>query len=153
MRIGLIAAAALFAMLTPAHATIGFSCDGDDKAARLSISGAYGTSLGSGLVNFGADIAVRMAAAPPELRKLHFGPADVSQQWFNGRELKIMTHWQRPDNEPFGEVILIIDTRTSNAEERPYRGRYTLQINLAPIAPSAEQRRLKTSGAMTCGTG
>jgi hypothetical protein len=144
---------ALLAGLAPARATVGFACGADDKAARLSVSGAYGTGLGTGLANFGADIELRLKDAPAEIRKLHLDSSHVSQHWFNGRDLKIMTYWQRPDNEPFAEIILIIDTRRGSAEESPYRGRYTLQINLPPVAPSLEQRSLKTSGAITCGTG
>jgi hypothetical protein len=153
MRIALVTSAMLLAAWLPAHATIGFSCDAEDAAAKFSVGGAYGTSLGSGLANFGADIEIRRNTVPPELRKLRLDRRDVSQHWFNGRELKLIARWERTEGEPFGEIVLTIQTRRGKAEESPYRGRYDLQINLPPVPPSSEQQRLIVRGAVTCGTG
>ena len=153
MRFALVTSAVLLAGLLPAHATIGFSCDAQDAGAKFSVGGAYGTSLGSGLANFAADIEIRREAVPAGLRKLRLDRSDVSQHWFNGRELKLAARWQPPEGDPFGEIILTIQTRRGRAEESPYRGRYELQLNLPPVPPSSEQQRLIVRGTVTCGTG
>jgi hypothetical protein len=153
MRIVVIAVAALLASLAPARATLGFACNAGDKAVTFSMGGAYGMSLGSGMANLAADIEIRLTAAPAELRKLHLDRRHVTQQWFNGRDLRIITRWERPDGESFGEVLLIIETRRGKAEESPYRGRYALRIHLAPLAPGGEMRSLTAGGTVSCGTG
>jgi hypothetical protein len=152
MRIAVIIAAALLAASTPARATIGFAYNAQDRAATIAVSGAYGTSLGSAMANFGADIEIRLKAVPAELTKLHLDRSHVSQHWFNGRDLKIFTRWDRPEGEPFGEVLLIVETRRGKPEESPYRGRYMLQVNLAPVKPGGEMRIVKASGTVSCGT-
>jgi hypothetical protein len=152
MRRAFIILAALLAASTSARATVGFACNAKDRSATIAIGGAYGTSLGSGMANFGADIEIRLKEAPTEMRNLHLDRSHVSQHWFNGRDLKIFTRWDRPEGEPFGEALLIVEMHRGPAEESPYRGRYTLQINLAPLQPGGEIRIVKASGTVSCGT-
>jgi hypothetical protein len=151
MRITLVVVAALFASLAPARATIGFACNAEDKALTIAMSGAYPMSLGMGMANFAADLDIRLTGTPPELRKLHLDRSHVSQQWFNGRDLRVTTRWERPDGEPFGEILLVVETRRGKAEESPYRGRYTLQINLGQLAAGREMRILEAGGTVSCG--
>jgi hypothetical protein len=151
----IIIAIALTAALPQARASVGFSCDAKDKAAVLAISGAYGTSIGSGMANFGADIAILQPAAPIEVRKLVLDRSHVSQHWFNGDDLKLMARWEPPDTKaPYREVILIVEAhRRAKAEESPYHGRYTLLITAAGADPALQAARLEVRGAIVCGIG
>jgi hypothetical protein len=151
MRIACIILAVLLIVVTPARATVGFACYAKDKAATIAVNGAYGTSLGGGMASFGGDIEIRLKAVPAEMKKLHLDRSHVSQHWFVGRDLRILTRWDRPEGEPFGEVLLIVETRRGKAEESSYRGRYTLQVHLAPKAPGGEMQIVKAGGTVICG--
>lgn len=151
MHIVLFVLAALLATLVPAHATVGFACYAEDKAAVIAVNGAYGTSLGGGMASFGGDIEIRLKAVPTELRKRHLDRSHVSQHWFVGRDLKILTRWDAAEGEPFGEVVLIVETHRGKAEESSYRGRYALRVHLAPKTPGGEMRILKAGGTVVCG--
>jgi hypothetical protein len=153
MHIAIFILAALLAVATPARATIGFACSADDKAAVIAVNGAYGTSLGSGMASFSGNIEIRLNDMPAEMKKLHLDHRHVSQHWFIGRDLNILTRWDRPEGEPFGEVLLIVETHRGNAEESPYRGRYRLQVHLAPVKPGGEMQIVKAAGRISCGTG
>ena len=144
---------ALFAHRTQAQATIGFGCHAEDKAAKLEISGAYGTSIGSGQANFGVEIAIKDARVPDMLRNLTLDRSHVSQNWFNDRDLRIMTYWQPQDTALYREVVMIVATRRGKAEESPYRGQYRLLISFMPTDTAQEATRLELYGRIECGTG
>ena len=150
MRIAFIVVTALLTNLTPALASIGFSCRTEDKSVMFTVEGAYGTSLGSGLINFGADLQIKLAAAPDDIRKLKLDPSHVSQSWFRYRDLKLMARWQSGDGTPFREVLLMIETHRGKAEEAPYRGRYTLIVAASSSASGGDTKRLEASGAVAC---
>jgi hypothetical protein len=150
MRVTVFALTALLVGLTLAHASVGFSCRAEDKSATFAVSGAYGTSLGSGLINFGADVQIKLAGAPDDIRKLKLDPSHVAQAWFHYRDLKLMTRWQSPDGAPFREIILMIETHRAKAEEAPYRGRYTLTVAASPSAAGGETKRIEASGLVSC---
>jgi hypothetical protein len=150
MRITVVALAALLAGLTPAHASVGFSCQAADKSVTADASGAYGTSIGSGMANFGADIQIKLAGAPDDIRKLTLDQSHVAQAWFHYRDLKLMARWQSPDGAPFREIILMIETRRGKDEGAPYRGRYTLTIAASPSAEGGETKRLEAGGVVSC---
>jgi hypothetical protein len=126
-----------------------------DKAAVLTVSGACGTRLGSGPASFGADIVILLPAARIELRRLVLDRSHIRQHWFNDRDLKLMARWEQPDAKaPFREVVLIIETRRrARAEERPYRGRYTVLITAAGAIPAFQSTRLEVKGTIVCGIG
>ena len=149
MRIAAVALA-LLAGLTSAHASIGFSCNAEDKSVTLAASGAYGTSIGSGLNNFGADLAIKLAGAPDDVRKLTLDQSHIAQAWFLYRDLKLMTRWEAPEGIPFREIILTIETRRGKDEGAPYRGRYTLSIAASPSINGSDGFRLETGGPVSC---
>ncbi len=146
----------MFAMLlyhAPARATVGFSCGGTDDAVKFVANGAYGTSLGSGLAAFGADIDILLPSAPHELRVLHLDRSHVRQDWFVGRDIKILMRWEPVDDAPYREVILIIEARRDEQEESAYLGRYSLRVQWMPPDPGAEAKKLEADGEVSCGTG
>ncbi len=137
----------------PARATVGFSCGGTDDAVKFVVNGAYGTGLGSGLAAFGADIDILLPTAPHELRALHLDRSHVRQDWFVGRDIKILMRWEPIDNARYREVILIIVARRGEQEESAYLGRYSLRIQWMPPDPGAEAKKLEADGEVSCGTG
>jgi len=151
-RVVLVMFATLFC-LAPAHATVGFSCDGTDDAVKFVVNGAYGTSLGSGLAAFGADIDILLLSAPHELRALHLDRSHVRQDWFVGRDIKILMRWAPVDDAPYREVILVIEAGRGEQEESAYLGRYSLRIQWMPPDPGAEAKQLEANGEVSCRTG
>jgi hypothetical protein len=150
MRIAVLVLTALLASLAQARASVGFSCHADDKSVKLVASGAYGTSLGAGIANFGADIEFQLAAVPADIRKLTLEYSHVSQSWFHYRDLKVMARWQPPGNGPNREFLLMIETHRGKPEGAPYRGRYTLIIYAASSDPGSKGKTLEVGGAVSC---
>ena len=136
-----------------ARATVGFSCGAEDDAVKFVVDGAYGASLGSGLAAFGADVKILLPPAPNELRELHLDRSHVRQDWFVGRDIKILMRWEPVDNAPYREVILIIEAQRGEDEESSYLGRYSLRIRWMPRDPGAESKMLEADGNVSCGTG
>jgi len=151
MRLFVLVLFVLPLLFAPARATTGFACNAADRSIKAEISGAYGTSLGSGLANFGANIDILLANLPAPLRKFTLDSSHVRQHWFVGRTLNMMTVWSTEDSA--SEVTLMIETRRGPNEEDAYVGRYTLSIETAPIAPATEASRRETTGKITCGIG
>ncbi len=152
MRIFPIASAILLAGLTSAHATTSFSCDGEDASAKFQISGAYGTSIGSGLANFGGDLHILLADAPKDIRKIKLTRKLVVQQWYIGRDMKFLLRFEK--QKPYRDVVLIVDTRRAEDDETaPYEGTYTLSIEMPPVPPATDTKRIEASGKASCGAG
>lgn len=151
MRALLIVSALLAASLTAAHATVGFACNGDDASAKIQINGAYGTSIGSGLANFGGQLEILLPEAPKDIRKITFTRKHVVQQWFTGRDMKFLLRFEK--QKPYRDVVLIIETRRGEEEESPYEGTYALTIEMPPDPPAIETRRIEANGKASCGTG
>lgn len=147
----LIALALLLAGLAPSHATISFSCEGDDASATFQIDGAYGTSIGSSLANFGGELTIKHANAPKDLGKLKFTRKNVVQQWFVGRDIRWLLRFEK--QKPYRDVVLIIDTRRNEDEDSSYEGTYTLSIEMPPVKPATETQRIEATGKATCGAG
>jgi hypothetical protein len=152
MRIIVLALTALLATAAQASATVGFSCQAKDKTVTLEVSGAYGMSIGSGSANFGAIIEIKDPRIPDVLRKVTLTRSDLSQNWFNDRDLRLMTHWEPQDTGLYRELVMIISTRSGKAEGSPFRGRYTLMINFMQSTAATDATRLELHGAITCGT-
>ena len=66
-----------------------------------------------------------MATTPQTLTGLEWAHPLV-QDWFVGRDIKILMRWEPVDDAPYREVILIIEARRGKAEESAYLGRYSL---------------------------
>lgn len=145
--------AVLLGCPVPGRATVGFSCSGGDDAAEFVVNGAYGSSLGAGLAAFGAEIKILLPSVPIELRDLRLDRSHVRQDWFVGRDIKLLMRWEPIDDAPYREAILIIEARRGKAEESAYRGRYSLRLQWRPPDPGAETKKLETSGKVSCGTG
>jgi hypothetical protein len=141
---------ALVAGLADAQASVGFTCRAEDEVVKLVLSGAYGTSLGSGMGNFGADIEVRHSDAPAIARRLHLAYEHVGQHWLRHRDLKLMARWQSPAGAANVEVLLIIETQRSEEEGAPYVGRYELIIYGAPINGGPDWMPLELRGPIAC---
>lgn len=143
---------ALFlASLSQAHATIAFSCEGDDASAEFQINGAYGTSIGSSLANFGGAITIKHAGVPKDVSKLKFTQKNVVQQWFVGRDMRWLLRFEK--QKPYRDVVLIIETRRGEDEDASYEGTYTLSIEMPPVKPATDTQRIEVSGKATCGAG
>src|SRR5215470_12823978 len=150
MRIVVPVLPALIVGLTQAHASIGYSCTTEDANVKFTVAGAYGTSLGGGAANFGGEIEINLAGVPDGLRKIRLDLSHLGQDWFYDRDLKLLARWQRPMTEPFGEVIVIVDTRRGETEESQYLGNYELVIEAAPADGITEGTSLHVRGTVTC---
>jgi hypothetical protein len=133
-----------------AQASIGYSCSAKDATVRLSIAGAYGTSLGSGVANFGGDIEILGATVPDRLRRVWFDLDHLGQNWFYHRDIKLVAVWRSSEEDPFAEVILVVETRRGDAEESPYTGTYRLLVDAAPVEDQVEEFRFEASGTAIC---
>ena len=133
-----------------AHASVGYSCGAKDSNVRLAIEAAYGTSLGGGAANFGGDIEIFVKDVPERLRRISLDLDHLGQNWFRGRDIKLVARWQAPEEEPFMEVTLIVEVRRGEAEESPYVGTYELWVDAAPSEDRTEWFRLETSGDAAC---
>jgi hypothetical protein len=154
MRRIVIALAALLTSFAQAHSSSSLACEAEDKAATVNIAGAHGRGLCSGLSGFRAEIGLKLASVPADIRKLELDSSHVSQQWFNGRDFKLATRWEpATDKAPYREVVLIVETRRGKAEESLYRGRYTLQIVVGSGDPAVAATRQEVSGAISCSVG
>ena len=136
-----------------AHASVGYSCGAKDSNVRLAIAAAYPTRLGGEPANFGGDIEIFDKTVPERLRRVWFDLDHLGQGWFRGREIKFVARWQAPDEEPFAQVVLIVEVRRGEAEESPYVGTYELWVEAAPSIDEAEAHKFETSGGVTCTVG
>ncbi|HLQ94431.1 MAG TPA: hypothetical protein VK148_30795 [Xanthobacteraceae bacterium] len=136
-----------------AHASVGFSCGAKDSNVRLAIEAAYGTSLGGGAANFGGDIEIVAKDVPERLRRISLDLDHLGQNWFRGRDIKLVARWQSAEEEPYMEVTLVVETRRGEAEESPYVGTYELWVDAAPSEDRAEWLRFEASGEAACTVG
>jgi hypothetical protein len=150
MRLAIFAMIAIAAGLSPAQASIGFTCRAEDDAAKLVLSGAYGTGLGSGMANFGADIEIRHPDASAIIRRLQLAYEHVSERWFRYRDLKLMARWLSPSGGPNVEVLLIMETRRAEEEGSSYLGRYELIIYGARPNANSDRASVELSGLISC---
>ena len=136
-----------------AHASVGYSCGAKDSNVRLAIEAAYGTSLGGGAANFGGDIEIFDKNVPERLRRVSLDLDHLGQNWFRGRDIKLVARWQSAEEEPYMEVTLVVETRRGEAEESPYVGTYELWVDAAPSEDRAEWLRFEASGEAACTVG
>ena len=136
-----------------AHASVGYSCGAKDSNVRLAIEAAYGTSLGGGAANFGGDIEIVAKDVPERLRRISLDLDHLGQNWFRGRDIKLVARWQSAEEEPYMEVTLVVETRRGEAEESPYVGTYELWVDAAPSEDRAEWLRFEASGEAACTVG
>jgi hypothetical protein len=148
MRIALVCLAALLAFSGQAHASVGFSCQAQDAALKFLIEGAYGRSIGMGPGNFGGEVEVKLKGVPDDARKLKLEMSHLTQNWFQGRDLKLTVYWLKEGDGPSPEVVLIIETRRGKSEESPYRGTYVLKVS----SPQSDGRPREASGRVECVT-
>src|SRR6266446_2323383 len=94
-----------------AHASVGYSYGAKDSNVRLAIAAAYGTSLGGGAANFGGDIEIFDKSVPERLRRISLDLDHLGQNWFRGRDVKLVARWQSAEEEPYMEVTLVVETR------------------------------------------
>jgi hypothetical protein len=87
---------------------------------------------------------------PERLRRVSLDLDHLGQNWFRGRDIKLVARWQAPEEEPFMAVTLIVEVRRGEAEESPYVGTYELWVDAAPSEDRTEAFRLETSGDATC---
>jgi hypothetical protein len=155
MRAALLVTALILSafIASPADASVGYTCNAKDANARLAIGAAYGTSIGSGIANFGGEIENFDKTVPERVRRVSLDLDHISQGWFRGRDIKFAARWQSPDDEPFAEVVLIVETRRGEAEEDPYVGNYQLTVYAAPPESGGEWTTFEASGDVTCTVG
>src|SRR5579871_1310422 len=111
-----------------AHASAGFSCEADDASLTLALSGAYGHSIGSGIVNFGGTATIKLAGVPDAARKPAFTAEHLTQSWLEDGDFRLAVRWQTEGSTPSAEVVLLVTTHRGPSEDAPYRGRYRLLV-------------------------
>jgi hypothetical protein len=136
-----------------ARASAGYSCSAKDANAKFTVSGTFSMGLGGGIANFGGDIEIFDKAAPERLQRIWLDLDHLGQSWSYHRDIKLMARWQSPEEEPFAEVILIIETRRGEAEDSPYVGSFELLIEAAAPGNSTDSYRLEIRGDATCSIG
>lgn len=145
----LVAALLLAATATHAHASGGLNCEANDKAVRLAVEAGISRGVGDGFFSFKGELDILAPGAPADFRKLTFGKDDLTQRWFDSRNLKLRIYRER-DGEPHGFVDIVIEAwPRKDSEDIEFRGGYTLTIFDIPKA-GADGRTMILKGRVAC---
>lgn len=110
-----------------ASATGGLDCGIDDKNVKLEFEALFSYSDIGGLFQIGGTFESKNPKTYKTLRKFDLTGADVRQQWFRDRQLKLMIYRETEgDGVPFAFVKLIIEAEQPEGEDFAYAGTYKL---------------------------
>jgi hypothetical protein len=146
----LATATALLALITPAFASGGVSCDSKDGPVSFTVSAAYGRSAGSPPNNFNGEIEIKLKGIPEHARKIKLENQHLTMNWFHDRIIKLAVQWTREGDEPSAEILLIVETQRGKSEESPYLGRYTLTMHVPDTSPGGDGKPKKANGRAVC---
>lgn len=149
---GMTFAALVVAVPVTARATGGADCTIDDANLALDISGAFSYSDIGGLFQIRGDLVPKDPRTYKTLRRIALGDADLKQQWFRDKQLKMMLYRETEgDGVPYAYVKLIIETENQGGEEFDYSGDYTLTIE--PATSGSDSAAFTVTGKVTCSVG
>ena len=118
-----IIVALLFA--SPAHASIGFTCEISDKTLKF-VAGGYFPGEGGGFMNFHAEGQVLAPAVPDNLRKLNLTDG-LLYSWLYTGDLRMRLSKEYSTEKTRTSAELVIQT-TGNDDGGDWAGTYILNI-------------------------
>lgn len=142
-----VALIAVLAHLTPASATATLVCDVEDKSISFSIQAALGGPRRGTVANFTGKLDVKLRTVPADLRSLELVRDDLQQSWLDGKQLRLEFYRERTE-APGAFVLLVIDTR--KISENRYRGRYTLETDVAGPGNAFGSTPRRVQGNASC---
>lgn len=142
--------AALLICTHAAFASGGFSCSINDKATNFEAMAAVSRGLGEQIINFKAELEVRVPGTPDDLRKLDLSE-HLTQKWYYDRDLKLRLYRERENEKPHGYVEIVIQARrTKSDDDSDYRGSYVLTVYDVPANGGSEGKTITRRGRVTC---
>ena len=151
MRNKLVAVSMLVLAAGPAHASAGLSCEANDKAVKLTIEAGISRGLGDDVFSFKGELEILSAAAPKDFRRIEFGKDNLTQRWFDSRNLKLRIYRERA-GEPHGYVDIVIEAWPRKGDEIEFRGGYFLTIFDIPKL-DADGTTTTLKGRVNCSAG
>jgi hypothetical protein len=144
--------AMLLASPAPAFATGGLGCTIDDKNLKLDFEAVFSYSDIGGLFQVSGELQPLDGRTYTTLRKIELSGADLKQQWFRDRMLKLMLYRETEgDGVPFAAVKLIIEATQPDGEEFAYTGKYRLTVE--PASDASESQAFTVDGTVACSAG
>lgn len=152
-RLACWALCALIACLpATASATGGLGCGIDDKNLKMDFEALFSYSDIGGLFQIRGTFESKDPRTYETLRKLDISGADLKQQWFRDKQLKLMIYRETEgDGVPFASVKLIIEADQPPDEEFAYAGTYKLTIE--PATQGSESQAFTVEGKVGCSAG
>lgn len=147
MRLSVISTIVWLAV-TPAFASGGLSCEGDDANAKFLVESGVTTGMGGPVFNFRGELEILNSGVAEDLRRTAFEPQNLPQYWLDGKELRLLVYRERPNEKPHGYVELTI--LTTNKEEGLYEGRYEVKVFDTADESKAEPQSYAAEGAVSC---
>ena len=137
------------AIVAPAHASGGLSCEAKDKSVTFSVDS--GLSRGGGMfLNMKADLRIHRTDVPQDLRQLELSGEDITQRWLYGRDLKLRFYRERDNKLPHGYVELVVEAREKKDDESSYTGTYILWVLSHASEKDNDGKRVTLRGRVTC---
>ncbi|MDI4658323.1 hypothetical protein [Xanthobacter autotrophicus] len=137
--------------LSPAGATGSLNCSIDDKAIAFEAQAVFSHGLASDFSNFRAELNATAKDAPPAFAKVEMDGAALAHHWFHGNELRLHLYQERTE-APFGSLELVLRTRSRDADETAFAGRYELRLFVAGVDGGKDFERTY-KGRATCSAG
>lgn len=153
MRIGLVGSlivTALMVLPLPAAATGGLWCNADDGNLTFAARTGLSDGINGGFLNFAADLQIKLAGVPSDLRSLHFDQAAISQRWLDVKDFKLRLYRER-DSGPSAYAVLVV--LTTAVSEGAYRGHYELSIFAMKSADDPRGQSWEKQGVVACSAG
>ncbi len=149
MRHLILSFALTLAIVAPAQASGGLSCEAKDKSLTFSVGSSL--SRGGGMfLNIQADLEIHRTEVPRDLRQLALSGEDITQRWLHGRDLKLRFYRERDNKLPHGYIDLVVEAREAKNDESSYRGSYVLSVYSLPSEQASEGKRVTLRGNVTC---
>ncbi|MFG1348268.1 hypothetical protein [Xanthobacter autotrophicus] len=139
------------ASLSPAGATGSLNCSIDDKAIAFEAQAVFSHGLAASFSNFRAELNATAKDAPPAFAKVEMDGSALAHHWFHGNELRLHLYQERTQ-APFASLELVLRTRSRDADETAFAGRYELRLFVAGVDGGKDFERTYR-GRATCSAG
>ena len=150
MRQIIIAAVLASILSTEGHATANASCSASDENIDFNFEALSGQKTAGPF--FGAKATAELLAkeVPEDFRTLSL-QNDQAQTWVSGTDFNLHFHRERPADQPFAEMDLLIETsRKANLDDLVFKGTYKLRLRAAPARAEGTKVEVEISGKATC---
>ena len=138
----------LLAGVTPALASGGISCAGEDGPAKIALSAGVTRGMGGPIFQLAATTGVADETVAEDLRKSTFTKENIAQYWFDDKEMKLLLYRER-EGEPFGSVQLFIGTQPVG-DDIGYDGDFKLTISDMADSTTGEAKVAEFTGKISC---